>query len=135
MKAVGYIQSLPSSDPKSLFDFELPTPTPRSHDLLVRVLAVSVNPVDTKIRMRAPGSEAQPKILGYDCAGIVEAVGHDTTLFKAGDEVFYTGTIGRPGTNSELHIVDERLVGHKPKALSFAEAAALPLTSITAWEL
>jgi zinc-binding alcohol dehydrogenase family protein len=135
MKAVGYIQSLPASDPKSLFDFELPTPTPRNHDLLVAVHAVSVNPVDTKIRMRAPGSDAQPKILGYDCAGIVHSVGHDVSFFKPGDEVFYAGTISRPGTNSEFHVVDERLVGHKPKSLSFAEAAALPLTSVTAWEL
>jgi len=135
MKAIGYIHSLPPSDPKSLFDFELPTPTPRSQDLLVAVRAVSVNPVDTKIRMRAQGSDAQPKILGYDCAGVVEAVGHDVTLFKPGDEVFYAGTILRPGTNSEFHVVDERLVGHKPRTLSFAEAAALPLTSVTAWEL
>src|SRR6266568_1194455 len=135
MKAIGYIQSLPPSDPKSLFDFELPTPTPRSHDLLVRVHAVSVNPVDTKVRMRAQGSEAQPKILGYDCAGVVESVGHNATLFKPGDEVFYAGAITRPGTNSEFHIVDERIVGHKPHSLTFAEAAALPLTSVTAWEL
>jgi zinc-binding alcohol dehydrogenase family protein len=135
MKAIGYIHSLPPSDPKSLFDFELPAPTPRSQDLLVAVRAVSVNPVDAKIRMRAQGSDAQPKILGYDCAGVVEAVGHDVTLFKPGDEVFYAGTILRPGTNSEFHVVDERLVGHKPRTLSFAEAAALPLTSVTAWEL
>ena len=135
MKAVGYIQSLPPSDPKSLFDFELPKPTPRSRDLLVAVRAVSVNPVDTKVRMRQQGSEAQPKILGYDCAGVVESVGHDVAFFKPGEEVFYAGTITRPGTNSEFHLVDERLVGHKPRTLSFAEAAALPLTSITAWEL
>jgi zinc-binding alcohol dehydrogenase family protein len=135
MKAVGYIQSLPPSDPKSLFDFEHPKPTPRPHDLLVAVRAVSVNPVDTKVRMRQQGSEAQPKVLGYDCAGVVEAVGHDVSFFKPGDEVFYAGTINRPGTDSEFHIVDERLVGHKPRSLSFAEAAALPLTSITAWEL
>jgi zinc-binding alcohol dehydrogenase family protein len=135
MKAIGYIQSLPPSDPKSLFDFELPKPAPASHDLLVAVRAVSVNPVDTKVRMRAQGTEAQPKILGFDCAGIVESVGADVTLFKPGDEVFYAGTNTRPGTNSEFHLVDERLVGHKPTLLSFAEAAALPLTSVTAWEL
>ena len=135
MKAVGYVQSLPPSDPKSLFDFELPKPTPRAHDLLVAVRAVSVNPVDTKVRMRQQGSEAQPKILGYDCAGVVESVGHDVSFFKPGDEVFYAGTINRPGTDSEFHLVDERLVGHKPRTLSFAEAAALPLTSVTAWEL
>jgi zinc-binding alcohol dehydrogenase family protein len=135
MKAIGYVHSLPPSDPKSLFDFELPAPTPRSGDLLVAVRAVSVNPVDTKVRMRQQGSEAQPKILGYDCAGVVESVGHDVKFFKPGDEVFYAGSILRPGTNSEFHVVDERLVGHKPRSLSFAEAAALPLTSITAWEL
>jgi len=135
MKAIGYIHSLPPSDPKSLFDFEVPKPTPREHDLLVAVRAVSVNPVDTKVRMRAQGSDAQPKILGFDCAGVVEAIGHDVTLFKPGDEVFYAGTIQRPGTNSEFHLVDQRLAGHKPKSLSFAQAAALPLTSVTAWEL
>ena len=135
MKAIGYIQSLPPSDPKSLFDFELPKPTPLPNDLLVAVRAVSVNPVDTKIRMRAQGTEAQPKILGYDCAGVVEYVGPEVKFFKPGDEVFYAGTIGRPGTNSEFHLVDWRLAGHKPRSLSFAEAAALPLTSVTAWEL
>jgi zinc-binding alcohol dehydrogenase family protein len=135
MKAVGYVQSLPPSDPKSLFDFELPVPERKDHDLLVAVRAVSVNPVDTKIRMRAQGTEAQPKILGFDCAGVVESVGSEVTFFKPGDEVFYAGAIGRPGTNSEFHLVDERLVGHKPHSLSFAAAAALPLTSITAWEL
>jgi len=135
MKAIGYIQSLPPSDPKSLFEFELPKPTPGPLDLLVAVRAVSVNPVDTKIRMRAQGTEAQPKILGFDCAGIVESVGSEVKFFKPGDEVFYAGTISRPGTNSEFHLVDWRLAGHKPRSISFAEAAALPLTSVTAWEL
>ncbi len=135
MKAIGYIQSLPPSDPNSLFDFELPTPTPGPRDLLVAVRAVSVNPVDAKIRMRAQGTQAQPKVLGFDCAGVVESVGPEVTFFKPGDEVFYAGSILRPGTNSEFHLVDERLVGHKPRSLSFAQAAALPLTSITAWEL
>jgi zinc-binding alcohol dehydrogenase family protein len=135
MKAIGYIQSLPPSDPKSLFDFELPKPAPTGRDLLVAVRAVSVNPVDTKVRMRAQGTESQPKILGFDCAGVVDSVGPDVKWIKPGDEVFYAGTISRPGTNSEFHLVDERLVGHKPKSLSFAEAAALPLTSVTAWEL
>jgi zinc-binding alcohol dehydrogenase family protein len=135
MKAIGYIQSLPSSDPKSLFDFDLPKPTPAAHDLLVAVHAVSVNPVDTKIRMRAQGTAEQPKVLGYDCAGVVESVGSEVTLFKPGDQVFYSGAISRPGTDSEFHLVDERLAGHKPKSLSFSEAAALPLTSVTAWEL
>lgn len=135
MKAIGYIQSLPPSDPKSLFDFEAPKPTPGPHDLLVAVHAVSVNPVDTKVRMRAQGTEAQPKILGFDCAGVVESVGTEVRWFKPGDEVFYAGSIQRPGTNSEFHLVDYRLAGHKPKSLSMAEAAALPLTSVTAWEL
>jgi zinc-binding alcohol dehydrogenase family protein len=135
MKAVGYIQSLPPSDPNSLFDFELPIPERKNRDLLVAVRAVSVNPIDTKVRMRAQGSEAQPKILGFDCAGVVEDVGPEVTFFKPGDEVFYAGSILRPGTNSEFHLVDERLVGPKPRSLSFAEAAALPLTSVTAWEL
>jgi zinc-binding alcohol dehydrogenase family protein len=135
MKAIGYIQSLPPSDPKSLFDFETPKPTPGPHDLLVAVRAVSVNPVDTKVRMRAQGTEAQPKILGFDCAGVVESVGAEVKWFKPGDEVFYAGSIARPGTNSEFHLVDYRLAGHKPKSISMAEAAALPLTSVTAWEL
>jgi zinc-binding alcohol dehydrogenase family protein len=135
MKAVGYIQSLPPSDPNSLFDFEIPVPERKDRDLFVAVHAVSVNPVDTKIRMRAQGTEAQPKILGFDCAGVVEAVGPEVKLFKPGDEVFYSGAISRPGTNSEFHLVDERLAGHKPRSLSMTEAAALPLTSVTAWEL
>jgi zinc-binding alcohol dehydrogenase family protein len=135
MKAIGYIQSLPPSDPKSLFDFDAPKPTPGPHDLLVAVRAVSVNPVDTKVRMRAQGTEAQPKILGFDCAGVVESVGSEVPWFKPGDEVFYAGSIARPGTNSEFHLVDYRIAGHKPKSLSMAEAAALPLTSVTAWEL
>ncbi len=135
MKAIGYIQSLPPSDPNSLFDFELPKPVPGPRDLLVAVRAVSVNPVDTKVRMRQQGTQAQPKVLGFDCAGVVDSVGPEVTFFKPGDEVFYAGSILRPGTNSEFHLVDERLAGHKPCSLSFAEAAALPLTSITAWEL
>ena len=135
MKAVGYVQSLPPSDPQSLFDFELPAPTPGPRDLLVSVRAVSVNPIDTKVRMRAQGTPEQPKVLGFDCAGVVQSVGGEVTLFKPGDEVFYAGSILRPGTNSELHLVDERLAGFKPRKLSFAEAAALPLTSLTSWEL
>src|ERR1700687_3206476 len=135
MKAVGYIQSLPPSDPNSLLDFELPVPERKNRDLLRAVRAVSVNPTDTTVRMRQQGSEAQPKILGFDCAVVVEDVGPEVTLFKPGDEVFYAGSILRPGTNSEFHLVDERLAGPKPRSLSFAEAAALPLTSITAWEL
>ena len=135
MKAIGYIQSLPSTDPKSLFDFEAPKPVPGPNDLLVGVRAVSVNPVDTKIRMRAQGSEAAPKILGFDAAGVVEAIGSEVQYFKPGDEVFYAGTLGYQGSNAEFQLVDWRLAGHKPRTLGFAEAAALPLTSVTAWEL
>ncbi|ROQ03481.1 zinc-binding alcohol dehydrogenase family protein [Rathayibacter sp. PhB93] len=120
--------------PEVLTDIELPEPSATGHDLLVRVRAVSINPVDTKIR--ASGRpEASPKVLGYDAVGSVEAVGADVTLFAPGDEVFYAGSITRPGTNAELHLVDERIVGRKPARLSDAEAAALPLTAITAWEL
>ena len=136
MKAVGYLKSLPLSDPDSLIDITADNPAPQSRDLRVAVKAVSVNPVDTKVRMRAqPGPGEPPKVLGYDAAGIVEAVGPDVTLFKAGDEVFYAGSVVRPGTNSEFHLVDERIVGRKPKSLTFAQAAAIPLTGITAWEM
>jgi len=135
MKAVGYIQSLPPSDSQSLFDFEAEAPIPGPRDLLVSVRAVSVNPIDCKVRMRAQGTVDKPKVLGFDCAGVVLATGSEVSLFKAGDEVFYAGSILRPGTNSELHLVDERLAGPKPRNLSFTQAAALPLTSITAWEL
>ncbi len=136
MKAVGYRKSLPVSEAEALIDFTADTPAPTGRDLLVKVMAVSVNPVDTKVRMRAAPADGQPpKILGYDAAGVVHAAGPEATLFKPGDEVFYAGSIGRPGTNSEFHLVDERIVGAKPKTLSFAQAAALPLTSITAWEI
>ncbi|WP_420133637.1 zinc-binding alcohol dehydrogenase family protein [Rhodopseudomonas sp.] len=135
MKAVGYTKSLPIDDPNALTDVELPKPTPKPRDLLVAVKAVSVNPVDTKVRKRAAPPAGETKILGYDAAGVVEAVGSEVTLFKPGDEVFYAGSIQRPGTNAEFHLVDERIVGHKPKTLNFAQAAALPLTAITAWEL
>ena len=111
-------------------EVELPKPSPSGHDLLVRVTAVSVNPVDYKQRKQATGS----RILGWDAAGTVEAVGDGVTLFKAGDQVYYAGDVTRPGCNSEFHLVDERIVGRKPSSLGFAEATALPLTSITAWE-
>jgi zinc-binding alcohol dehydrogenase family protein len=136
MKAIGYHKPLPIAEPESLADFVAERPEPAGRDLLVAVKAVSVNPVDTKQRMRTeakPGGP--PMVLGYDAAGVIEAVGPEVTLFKAGDEVFYAGSIARPGTNAEFHLVDERIVGLKPKSLSFAQAAALPLTSITAWEL
>ena len=136
MKAVGYLKSLPLTDPKALVDFTADKPVPGPRDLRVAIKAISVNPVDTKVRMRAePKPGEAPKVLGFDAAGVVDAVGADVTLFKAGDEVFYAGSIARPGTNSEFHLVDERIVGTKPKSLTFAQAAALPLTSITAWEM
>lgn len=135
MKAVALTRYLPIDDPQSLLDVELPAPNASGHDLLVRVEAISVNPVDTKVRSPKPQVEAQPRVLGYDAAGVVEAVGEAVARFKVGDRVYYAGDITRPGTNSELHLVDERIVGAAPKSLSAAEAAALPLTAITAWEL
>jgi NADPH2:quinone reductase len=119
-----------------LIDFSAEKPIPTGRDLCVAVRAVSVNPIDTKMRMRAtPGEGAPPKILGYDAAGVVDTIGPEATLFKPGDEVYYAGAIQRPGTNSEYHLVDERIVGRKPRSLSFAQSAAMPLTAITAWEL
>ncbi len=135
MKAVAYRHSLPIDDPQSLIDIELPEPAPQGRDLRVRVQAVSVNPVDTKVRRNSAPPPGQPKVLGWDAAGIVDAVGPEVTLFKAGDRVMYAGDITRAGSNSELHLVDERIVGPVPATLGFAEAAALPLTAITAWEL
>lgn len=135
MKAMGYYRNLPISDPESLVDLELPDPQPGPHDLLVEVHAVSVNPVDVKVRAGKAPEPGQPKVLGWDASGVVRAVGSDVTLFKPGERVWYAGSLLRPGTNSELHLVDERLVGRMPQTLNFAEAAALPLTSLTAWEL
>jgi zinc-binding alcohol dehydrogenase family protein len=135
MKAVGYRKSLPVEDKDALIDVEAAKPEPKGRDIRVAVKAVSVNPVDYKVRKRAAPPEGETKILGYDAAGVVDAVGPDVSLFRPGDEVFYAGSILRQGTNSEFHLVDERIVGNKPKTLSFAQAAALPLTSITAWEL
>lgn len=134
MKAVGLYRYLPIDDAESLVDVEINKPTPGGHDLLVRVQAISVNPVDTKVRAPKPQQEQQPKILGWDVAGIVEEVGTECQLFKPGDEVYYAGSIARPGGNSQFHLVEETIVGHKPKSLDFAQAAALPLTSLTAWE-
>ncbi|GGD36954.1 zinc-binding alcohol dehydrogenase family protein [Pseudoxanthomonas indica] len=135
MKAVGLTRYLPIDDPDSLQDIELAKPEPTGHDLLVRVEAVSVNPVDTKVRSPKANVEAQPKILGYDAAGVVEAVGDQVTLFKPGDEVYYAGDITRSGSNAQFQLADERIVGRKPATLDFAQAAAMPLTTITAWEL
>lgn len=135
MKAVGYRNSLPITDAQSLIDVEVPVPVPGARDLLVEVKAVSVNPVDTKVRMRAAPEPGGIKVLGWDAAGVVKAIGSSVTLFKPGDDVFYAGSIARAGTNSERHLVDERITALKPRSLNFAQAAALPLTSITAWEL
>ena len=135
MKAVAYYHSLPIQDLLSLQDIELPEPIAGPRDLLVEVKAISVNPVDTKVRQNAQPEAGAAKVLGWDVAGVVKAVGSDVSLFKVGDKVFYAGSIARAGANSERHVVDERIVGHMPKSLRFAEAAALPLTAITAWEL
>jgi zinc-binding alcohol dehydrogenase family protein len=133
MKAVGYRTNLEIGDPSSLLDLTLPIPSPGPHDLLVRVEAVAVNPVDVKVRASSdPGGT--PKVLGWDAAGVVERVGDAVTLFRPGDEVFYAGAINRPGSNAQFQVVDERLVGPKPQSLDFGAAAALPLTALTAWE-
>jgi len=136
MKAIGLTRYLPITDPESLQDVDLPRPEPGERDLLVRVEAISVNPVDTKIR-RSKGPddhEALPRVLGWDAAGVVEAVGSKTTLFQPGNEVYYAGSITRAGANSEYHLVDERIVAKKPGSFDMAHAAALPLTAITAYE-
>jgi NADPH2:quinone reductase len=134
MKAIGLTHYLPISNPDSLQDIELPRPTAGPRDLLVQVAAISVNPVDHKVRSQKAPAETTPRVLGWDAAGTVLEVGADVTLFKAGDTVYYAGSVVRPGANSEFHVVDERIVGHKPASLSFEQAAALPLTAITAWE-
>jgi NADPH2:quinone reductase len=135
MKAVALTRYLPIDDPQSLLDVELPTPVPGAHDLLVRVEAVSVNPVDTKVRSPKPQVEAPPKVLGYDAAGVVEAAGASVDGFQPGDRVYYAGDVTRPGSNAQFQLVDARQAGHAPRSLDLAEAAALPLTAITAWEL
>lgn len=135
MKVIGYRRSLPVDHAEALIDIALPKPAPQGRDLLVAVRAVSVNPVDFKVRLRAEPANGEVKVLGYDASGVVEAVGPDCTMFQPGDEVWYAGDIRRPGTNAEFHLVDERIVGRKPKSIGFAAAAALPLTTITAWEL
>jgi len=134
MRAIGYQQPGNIERNDALVDIELPTPMPEGRDILVEVKAVSVNPVDTKIRKGNTPEPGQWKVLGWDAAGVVTATGPEATLFRSGDEVFYAGAIGRPGTNSQFHLVDERIVGRKPRTLGWAEAAAVPLTAITAWE-
>ena len=136
MKAVALTRYLPIDDPESLLDVDLPDPAaPQGHDLLVQVEAISVNPVDTKVRAPKPNVEAQPRVLGYDAAGTVTAIGEAVTRFKVGDRVYYAGDITRPGSNAQFQLVDERITGHAPRSLDAAQAAALPLTVITAWEL
>ena len=134
MKAVALKAYLPIDNPQSLLDVELENPVPQDHDLLIAVSAISVNPVDTKVRAPKDKHEDQPRVLGWDAVGVVEAIGPAVSLFKPGDRVYYAGDITRPGSNSEYQLVDERIVGRAPASLSNAEAAALPLTAITAWE-
>ena len=135
MKAIGYQHNLPIEDKLSLQDIELDQPIAQGHDILVEVKAISVNPVDFKVRQTAPSPEGEYKVLGYDATGIVKSVGESVTLFKPGDKVWYAGDITRSGSNAQFQLVDERIVGYMPSSLSYGEAAALPLTSLTAWEL
>lgn len=134
MKAVGFTHYLPIENESAFLDLNVEKPLPEGRDILVNVKAVAVNPVDTKVRAPKDKVEETPRIIGYDASGVVEAVGPDVALFKPGDEVYYAGDITRSGTNAEFHLVDERIVGRKPASLSHAEAAALPLTTITAYE-
>lgn len=134
MKAVGLKQYLPIDHEESLLDVEISKPVPKGRDLLINVRAISVNPVDTKVRAPKDQVEEEPRILGWDASGVVEEVGPECTQYKVGDEVYYAGSITRAGSYSEYQLVDERIVGKKPSSLSFAKAAALPLTTITAWE-
>jgi NADPH2:quinone reductase len=135
VKAIATPGPRPITDPAALIAIDAPEPDLRPRDLLIEVKAVALNPIDFKVRkLRTPG-EGAPDILGYDAAGVVAAVGSEASLFKVGDEVFYAGQINRPGSNAERQAVDERIVGPKPRSLDFAHAAALPLTSLTAWEL
>ncbi|MFL3650119.1 MAG: zinc-binding alcohol dehydrogenase family protein [Pseudoalteromonas sp.] len=135
MKAIGYQKSLPIENELSLQDIELETPAAHGHDILVEVKAVSVNPVDFKIRQAIPAADGEYKVIGWDATGVVKSVGENVSLFKPGDKVWYAGDITRSGSNAQFQLVDERIVGHMPSSLSYGEAAALPLTSITAWEL
>lgn len=134
MRAVVYREAGPIDRPDSLFDRELPDPVASGRDLLVEVNAVSVNPVDVKVRQSTSAAGEGWKTLGWDAAGVIRAVGPKVTGFRSGDEVFYAGSIAREGANAELHLVDERIVARKPRSLDWAEAAALPLTALTAWE-
>lgn len=135
MKAVGYKEAGSLDRADALIDIEVDKPTPTGRDLLVRIQAVSVNPVDVKIRTNRPPEGSTPAILGWDAVGEVIETGSDTSLFKVGDAVWYAGAINRSGTNAEYHLVDERIVGKKPTSIGAAEAAALPLTALTAYEM
>lgn len=135
LKAIGYLKTKSITEDDSLLDIELPMPAVSGKDLLVKVNAISVNPVDTKVRSAIEPNEGEYKVLGWDAVGTVTAVGDDVELFKVGDRVWYAGDLTRPGCNAEYQLVDERIVGSAPKSLTDAEAAALPLTTITAWEL
>lgn len=135
MKAIAYRQAGPIDAPQALSDITLDKPVVRGRDLLVAVDAISVNPVDTKIRRNVSPADGEMKVLGWDAVGRVVEVGDAAEAFKPGDRVYYAGSLLRPGANSEFHLVDERIVGHAPKTLSNAQAAALPLTAITAWEM
>lgn len=134
MKAIGFKEHLKITDPNSLIEFETPTPIAKGHDLLVKVQAVSVNPVDVGVRKSGHGVLQQPKIIGWDAVGTVVAIGEEVSLFQPDDQVFYAGSFVRPGSDSQYQLVDERITGRAPKNISLAQAAAMPLTSLTAWE-
>ena len=134
MKAIGYKESLPVTNINSLIDIELPIPEATGHDLLVKIKAIAVNPVDFKIRQGMAPENGETKVIGWDAVGEVVSVGEQTENFKVGDAVYYAGDLTRSGSNAEYQLVDERIVGHKPKTLSLAESAAIPLTGLTAWE-
>lgn len=135
MKAIGYLTPQDITQNDALIDIEIATPQATGHDLLVKVQAISVNPVDAKIRANVAPNGGEYKILGWDAVGEVIATGSDVSLFEVGDLVWYAGDLTRHGSNAEYQLVDERIVGKKPTSHSNAEAAALPLTAITAWEL
>lgn len=135
MKAIGYKENLPIEDIKSLQDVELAIPKATGKDILVEIKAISVNPADYKVRAGMPVQGDDWKVIGWDATGVVKEVGEDVTLFEVGDEVWYAGDFTRQGSYAQFQVVDERIVGKKPASLSYAEAAALPLTSLTAWEM
>jgi len=137
MKAIGFRKSLPITEQDSFIEFETDISHPAGKDILVKINAIGINPVDYKIRQNSSKEIPldTPKIIGWDAAGIVEAIGSDVKLFKKGDAVYYAGDITRSGCNTEYQLVDERIVGFKPKTLSDAQAAAMPLTTLTAWEM